>query len=218
MKRPVQALVAGAVLVSALSGCALLGAGSTGDKLTVYLLETAPALEPVEQRGCHTVVVTPPEPAPGFSTAQMLYRRSANELERFAYSRWAESPAAMLEPLLVQALRAREAFGAVLGSPAPVKADLRVESEGLKLIQVFDGGPSRVLLQLEVRVYSPADRRLLASELLSYDLPAAQANAQAGVAAADAAVARMLTEFSELVVRAAAESGVGCREGTDQSG
>lgn len=200
-----------AVLALTLQGCALMGAGKSGRGMTTYLLEIDAGLEPVAQQGCHVVIVTPPEPAPGYATAQMVYRRTAHQLDSFAYSRWAESPASMLEPMLVDALRRREAFAAVLASPAPVKADLRVESEGLKLIQVFEGNASSVELDLDVRVYAPADRRLLANRKLEYTERARATTAEAGVEAADRALRRMLADFTDLVIEAAGAVTAECR-------
>lgn len=203
-----------ACALTALSGCALMGVGKSGQTLSIYLLETKPALARADEPGCQVVVVTPPEPAPGYASAQMMYRRTPNQLERFAYSRWAETPASMLEPLLVDALRGRNEFAAVLASPAPVKADLRVESEGLKLVQVFEGGASRVDLELDVRVYAPAERLLLATRKLEYSERTNAATAEAGVAAADRALAQLLGAFSDIVVEAASNIATDCRNET----
>ncbi|MDH3768813.1 MAG: PqiC family protein, partial [Gammaproteobacteria bacterium] len=92
--------------VALLSACAILPGGKPAASRNTYLLESRWSSSSVEANpGCQVVVVNPPENAPGHSGGQMLYQRNPNQIERFAFSRWAASPAVMIEPLLLDALR-----------------------------------------------------------------------------------------------------------------
>lgn len=192
-----------------LSACAILPGGKPAVRSTVYLLETRVAVAD-SQSGCEVVVVNAPESAPGQSGAQMLYQRHPNQIERFAYSRWAASPGSMIDPLLLDVLRASQRFSAVLSSPAPVRADLRIESDDLWLIQRFEAERSFVELRMTSRVYSSQQRRLIASQQFSYNEAAAELTPAAGVAAADRAVQRLLADFNDFVTGAADKLGRDC--------
>ncbi|MBT8135583.1 MAG: PqiC family protein [Gammaproteobacteria bacterium] len=195
-------LITTTILLS-LTACAVLPGVKPAGRNHVYLLETRLPAVAGASAGCGVVVVNPPENAPGQSGAQMLYQRHPNQIERFAFSRWAASPAMMLEPLLLDALRVSARYSAVLSSPAPVSGDLRVENDGLWLIQRFDDERSFVELRMSSRIYAPRQRQLLNARNFSYTVPASEQTPDAGVAAADNAVRRLLQDFSEFVAAAA---------------
>ncbi|NNF67666.1 MAG: hypothetical protein HKM98_09170 [Gammaproteobacteria bacterium] len=195
-----------------LASCAILPGGKPVRHSRVFLLEASP--QPAAQAavpGCAVVVVNAPRNAPGQSGAQMLYQREANEIERFAYSRWASNPSVMLEPLLIAALRANNSFGAVMASPSPVTADVRVQNDDLWLIQIIKDKKSHIELRMHSHVVQPATRQLLGSRIFSYDEPATEATAAAGVAAADRAVGRLLQDFASFVAETVATPEFSCR-------
>ena len=190
------------VLATFLSACSILPGGKPESRTHIYLLETQMSVVSAgsdTRKRCGIVVVNPPELAPGHVGRQMLYQRNPNEIERFAYSRWAASPAVMLEPLMLESLRVGQHFDAVLTSPAPVRADMRIENDNLWLIQRFDGDRSFVELRMSVRAYAPATRQLLASRDFSYNEATTEGTPRSGVAAADRAVQHLLQDYSEFV-------------------
>lgn len=199
------------VLLACLPGCSIIPLGKDkAREQRIYLIDSSTEVVRAGQRGCLVVVVNPPEPAPGFGGALMLYSREANRLEQFSYSRWAAAPARMLEPLILRTLRETEAFEAVLPAPAAIVADLRVEADDVRLLQVFDGAKrSEIVLQLEARAYAPKERQLLASKQFSYNVPAAP-NPAGGVQASQQAVRSLLVDLSEFVLAAAVALPSGC--------
>lgn len=84
-----------------------------------------------------TLVVAEPRAAPGYGSRQIVYVRAANQLESFAFNEWAEPPAAMLAPLLANAIERTGAFRAVVRAPVSVAGDLRLETELVRLQQDF---------------------------------------------------------------------------------
>lgn len=197
-----------------ISACAILPGGKPQSRSTVYLLEARVDVAHADvahaEGGCQVVVVNQPQTAPGLFGAHMLYQRHPNQIEHFAFSRWAASPAAMIEPLLLDVLRSGQRFAAVLSSPAPVRADLRIDNDALWLIQTFEADSSFIELRMASRVYSPQQRRLLASEQFSYTESAARATPAAGVAAAERAVERLLGDYHRFVQDAAGKLGQNC--------
>ena len=105
----------GAIVV--ITACSPLGPAPSSEAPKVYLLqwEHPPGDEPTGQLNpaCPTVLLSSPRAAPGYAGAGMAYMEEAHRIDYFAHHRWADSPARMLEPLLIHALETSGAFQAV---------------------------------------------------------------------------------------------------------
>ncbi len=88
----------------------------------------------------------------------MIYIRKPYQLESYAYHRWVEPPARMLEPLLVRMLDGSGLFSAVVGPNTVVHTDLQLNIELLHLQQVFTNEGSEVQLALNVSLVDLARR------------------------------------------------------------
>jgi cholesterol transport system auxiliary component len=61
--------------------------------------------------GMHrSILISPPEAAAGYQSAQMIYIKKPYELNAFASHAWIEPPADMLYPLIVQSIQQTGAF------------------------------------------------------------------------------------------------------------
>ena len=141
-----------------------------------------------------TLLVSRPEPSAGYGTARMAYLERDYRLD---YS------AAMLEPLLVQALGAHPAFGAVSANGRGIRADLRLDTVIEAFYQDFRARPSQVRVALRVRLVDPGDGRILATRLFDLTEPAPADAAYGGVQAINRALARLLPEVAAFAARAA---------------
>ena len=112
-------------------------------------------------RGLPTLIVNPPQSAPGFDSARIIFVRSDNQLEYFAHSEWVEPPARMLGPLLVAAIENTNTFGAVVLMPASASGELRLNTELVRLQHNFKTKPSRVQLALRVHLLDDRTRKVL---------------------------------------------------------
>lgn len=203
-----QACIA-AILLAVLtaSGCGLVPTRQPTRPASVYLLEPTGAEASAERSttvACAILLVEPPQPAPGFLTSRMIYVRDAHRLEQFAWSRWADTPTAMLEPMIVTALETSDAFSAVIAPPAPVDHDLLLVTQNVRLLQRFTEGQSRIELSADVRLFQPRARRLLGSERLEIVEQTAQPTPVGGVDAAGRAVDRLLGRMVEFATTGAA--------------
>ena len=77
-----------------------------------------------------TIIINPPKAAAGFDTRHIMYTRMPHQLEYFARNEWIDTPAHLLQPLLISAIDHKQNFIAVMSKPSAIKADLRLESEG----------------------------------------------------------------------------------------
>jgi cholesterol transport system auxiliary component len=148
-----------------------------------------------------TLLVNPLRAASGFDSSHMVYTRSPQQLERYARSEWADTPARMLGPWLVQVLsdeltRSR-ALGAVLLAPSAAMSEYALDTDLIRLQQDFSTRPSRVRLTLRVALIDATSRRVLAVREFDATEPAASDDPRGGVQAAQALSARVLQEVAE---------------------
>jgi cholesterol transport system auxiliary component len=192
-------LLAAAALTS---GCTALQPPRV-ESLNLHVLGAMPAARPARARQDVVVEVALPRAWPGFDTPQMAYVRQPYELDYFASSRWADTPARMLGPLLASALEQAGSFRAVVQMPTAVLADLRIETELIRLQQDFATQPSRVELAVRVQLIDVRGRRILASRLFEETEPARSDDAAGGVMAANVALARLLERVVDYCIEQA---------------
>ncbi len=145
-----------------------------------------------------TLVVSPPQAAAGFDSNRMIYLRQAHHLEYFAHSEWVDTPARMAAPLMVAALQRSPALRAVLLAPGSAAADLRLDTQILRMQHDFTSTPSRVRLTLRATLVDSATRRVLAWREFDHVALATSEDAYGGVLAAHAAWQGVLTELMTL--------------------
>ena len=192
-----------ALLAALLAACAALQPPRF-EYPKLYLLDArADPATPSAQRDL-VLAVEAPRAHPGYATAQMAYVRAPYRIDYYAHNRWVDTPAHMLAPLLVEALAQSGAFRAVLRAPSPAAADLRLESELVRLQQDFSAQPSRVQLTLRAQLLDAKADKVLATRLFDALETAPSEDARGGAIAANRALARVLGEIVEFCRAAAA--------------
>jgi cholesterol transport system auxiliary component len=182
-----------------LAGCTGLSAQPVTSQ-TIYVLETQRATKPAQVKRDIVLAVSEPQTRPGFDTPQIAYVQKPHELNYFVTSRWADTPARMLEPLLVQAMEQADSFRAVVQRPGAVPADVRLDTELIRLQHDFVTRPSRVQLTLRAQLIDVRGQRVLAVKQFDESENAASDNAYGGVTAANRAVQRMLDQLADFCV------------------
>lgn len=185
-----------------LGGCSsLLPPPAPAEK--VYLLEAKMTAKPAADGTLNAspkrdlvLEVSMPRARAGFDTAQMVWVRQEHGLEVYARNRWADTPAHMLAPLLVQTLEHAGAFRAVVQAPSPVAARLRLDTEIIRLQQDFSVQPSRVQLALSARLIDVGTRQVVASAEFEETENAVSEDAYGGVRAANLALERLLAKLA----------------------
>lgn len=166
----------------------------------IYLLDanlpSIPARSAPATQHQIVLAVGMPRARAGFDTAQMVWVRQAHGLEVYSRNRWADTPARMLAPLLVQTLERSGAFHAVVPTPSAVSATLRLDTEIIRLQQDFSVRPSRVQFTLNAQLIDTGTRRLIASAEFDETENAATEDAYGGVRAANLALERLLVRLA----------------------
>ncbi len=168
----------------------------------IYVLEAAPIIQASQVKRDLVLAVSVPRARPGFDTQQMAYVQQLHELNYFVTSRWADTPARMLEPLIAQAIAQTESFRAVVQASGAIPADVRLDTELVSLQHDFKTRPSRVQLTLRAQLIDVRGKRLLAVQQFDEVENAASDDAYGGVSAANRLVQRVLGKLAEFCVNA----------------
>jgi cholesterol transport system auxiliary component len=186
--------------------CAVLLAGCTGlhapqvESPHIYLLDARAPVKTAQIKRDLVLAVSMPRARSGFDTSQMAYLRQPHELNYFVVNRWADTPARMLEPLLVQALEQTRSFRAVVQTPGVVPANIRLDTELIRLQQDFGTRPSKVQITLRAELIDVTDKRVLAVKLFDETENAVSDDAYGGVIAANLALQRVLAQLSDFCI------------------
>ena len=171
--------------------------------LDKYLLQYTPAATETATPGVPVVVVSTPHAHGAYDTARIAYMQQRYGLRYYTRSRWADTPARMLAPLMAEAVNATGRFQALYSSPGRVAAELRLDTELIRFHQDFTVEPSVLHLTLRAQLVDLTQQRVLASRLFDVREPAASADAYGGVQAANRAVQALLEELAEFCIDAA---------------
>ncbi len=193
-----------------LGGCSLPFMGSKGDvpQTHTYLLEWTPrAPAPRPAAGAPTLLVAPVRAAAGYTSSDLVYTKTDHELARFAYHRWADAPARMLEPLLQAVAENTGQFSAVIPAGSQARADLRLDSQLLRLRQEFQDGTCNVVLAIRADLIEITSGRLKAGRQFSYREPCDAPTPQAGIAAANRLAARFAEDLALFLEQAVVKTG-----------
>lgn len=210
LPRHTAALLAASLCGAALalaSGCSGLLPKPAPAPLT-YMLDgprtAGAAAAQADTNGAPALLVNPTRAAPGYETPHIMYTRSAHQLEHYAHSDWIDSPAHMLSPLVVAAAESAGSFRLVGPVITGASADMRLDTEVLRLQQEFGAGASRVRFTLRAYLLDNATRRVIAWREFDATADSATQDALGGVVAANAAVQDVLVQLARFCAQASA--------------
>ncbi len=168
-----------------------------------HVLDKIPLDVPSERTHSSTLLVLIPETMPAYATTQMAYSTQAFQIAYFSKNEWAETPAQMIQPLIVKTLRNTHYFSEVVSSPYFDRHTFALRIEIQEVKQDFPSEPATLQLAMRVSLSREATNQVVATKELSIREPMADRNPSAGVVAANDAVARLLRELAEFVVEKA---------------
>lgn len=193
-RRSILSLPAVALAPMLAGGCSVLPLAAVEEAPTLHVLDARPTLSAGTRREL-VLAVSAPRAAPGYDTPAMVYVQRPHALEHFATHRWADTPARLLQPLLVRTLDDAGIFRAVIATGSGVQADLRLDTEIVQLRQNFLVRPSRAELSLRVVLVETTSRRVLAARNIEIRHASLTDDAPGGVAACNAAVGLALSQL-----------------------
>lgn len=182
----------------ALAGCLSLPREDRPVHTYILSLDTSAegAATPEVKPGAGTLVVNLPVAQPGFDTSRMAYRQRPYEVSYYATHQWAEPPARMLAPLLVQALEQTGSWRAIVPMPTSVRGDHRVEIDQVELVQTFLQKPSQVRVALRIQIIKLPEYLVLGTRVFEGAEEAPNDDAYGGAVAANRAADKLVKEVA----------------------
>ena len=189
-------LLGAVIAVCLLPGCTLLPEPQTV-AVNKYVLEYRPESA---VNGDHSqlpvVVVTVPRAHGGYNTSRIAYRKQPFGVQYYAKSRWADTPARMLAPLIAEAVSDTGELQGLYASPGALSARYRLDTELIHFHQDFTVQPSEVRITLRAQLVGLDNNRVIASRLIDLREAADSEDAYGGVQAANRASTRLLGELA----------------------
>lgn len=181
-----------------LTGCSF--GPVTVDSATTYVIKCVPHVATKKSHG-KTIVVMSPESSPLYNTSEMAYTLSPFHIAYFAKNRWADTPARMLQPLIVKTLQDTHHFHAVISAPSFGRYDYMLITQLLRLQQEFSPCcSSRVHMVVRALILSAASGRVIATKEFSVVKLAPQNNPYSGVIATNCATMEILSRLARFVL------------------
>ena len=145
------------------------------------------------------LVVGLPQEQGGTNTSGIAYLLRPHEIRYYAYNQWAESPARLLMPLMVQAMEKTNCWGTVTNAASALRDDFRLDSEILQWQQEFFSNPSRVRVSFRAQLVESQKREVIAARRFEIIEEAPSGDAYGAVIASNRAVNRLLGEIAEWI-------------------
>ena len=196
--RIATAILGAVIALSLVPGCALLSAPPAPAAKAV--LNKMPADVPLRASNGAVLVVYPPLTRPIYDTTEMAYTTQPYEIAYFSQHEWAETPAQMLQPLLVGTLQNTRFFSAVLAPPYAGRHSYALRTEIRELIADFTSEPAALRLALRFQLSDGASGRIVATKDVEMREPMQQKTPYAGIVAGNDATAKALLELARFVL------------------
>lgn len=142
-----------------------------------------------------TLKVNASSAAAGFDSARMIYSRVPYKLEYFAHSQWIDTPARMLNPLIVNALEEKGSFSAVTLSPSSADANFSLDTQIVRIEQDFFTPKSRERLTVRATLIDNVKHTVIFVHEFDVTVTAETENPYGGVIAANEAVVKLLDDL-----------------------
>ena len=164
-----------------------------------YLLEYASVSQTARHilTNAPVIMIAVPRAHGGYDTARIAYMREDYGLRYYTRSRWADTPARMLAPLLADAVQATGQFHALYTTPGLVAVDMRLDTELVRFHQDFRKTPSAMRITLRAQLVDLNKGRVVATWLVDRTAPTVTDDAYGGVVAANYLLGEVLDELAQ---------------------
>jgi cholesterol transport system auxiliary component len=167
-----------------------------------YLLEYSPGRQAARQTRADAPVmlISVPRAHGGYDSSRIAYMKEDYGLRYYTRSRWADTPARMLAPLLADAIQSTGQFQALYATSGSVSADMRLDTELIRFHQDFRSLPSEMHITLRAQLIDLASGEVLATLLVDRSMTADTDDAFGGVVAANRLLGQVLDELAQFCV------------------
>ncbi len=162
----------------------MIGCSATTPSINEYTL-----LSPQMSTDSHppltskTLNIAPPKALSSLSSKSILYLRNDTESGSYLYSRWSDTPAALIQRSLIQSLQNENLFSSVSPTSSLSQSDWIVESDLDAFYHRFVENASEGYIDITYRLINPKTKQIIASKRFMITAPANSNDALGGVQA-----------------------------------
>lgn len=178
-----------------LCGCAPLTGAISDRPAQHYVLSSEQPRNPAVATQGPVLLVSAPRARAGYDVRGIAYVRQPLKLDYYAHNEWADQPAGMIEPLLIDALEASGRFRAVLSAASGLSADLRLDTEITSLRHEFFAKPSQGRVTIYAQFIDVAKGEVRGTRRFDAVIPATTEDAYGGVTAMNRSLQQVLDDI-----------------------
>jgi len=157
-----------------------------------YVIDKIPTNIPKEQTHAVTLLILPPETKAIYNTTQMAYTTQPYKIAYFSQNEWGETPAKMIQPLIVKTLQNTHYFNTIVTPPYSRHYTYVLRTQILELLQDYTSQPAMLRLSIRFQLSDGSDNQVIGSKELTVNEPLSTNTPYAGVIAANQATAKIL--------------------------
>lgn len=162
-----------------------------------HMLTQTPNQCAVSKNPRGVLLVSLPETQPIFNTTKMAYTNSTYTVAYFSQHEWAETPAQMLQPLLVKSLDACHQFRAIVIPPFPGQFDYSLQTQIISLQQNFLQNPAVLNMSVRAQLVKTSSNKVIGSKVFSANVTMQRNSPEGGVYAANQATKMILRDIQQ---------------------
>lgn len=183
-----------------LTSCSVLSPVKT-DQQFAYIVNAMPTPTIKKSPHPHTLYVMQMNTNAVYRTKQMAYSARRYQIGYYVNHAWADRPAEMLKPLIMQALENTQHFHALVGDPSPSHYDYILTLQIQTFLQDYTTQPGNFYLTIQAQLLNATTNHVTVTKEFALVEPIQQIAPYAGVAAANKATARFLQQLTQFCVR-----------------
>lgn len=164
-----------------------------------YVLNTTPSMSHTPRVKSQVLLVSVPRLDAVMDNNKMVYLDGPHQIGYFSLNRWAAKPNEMFFTLLLNTLQQQGGFHAVVSSPYTGKSDLQLNIVNFSIVQDFTVRPSVVRVKMDARLTTANQQSVLKTRVLQASVAASADTPEAGVVAANLALAQCLDQIVAFV-------------------
>jgi cholesterol transport system auxiliary component len=150
-----------------------------------------------EKRGSALIQIAPVRGSAAFATTDILYTDTLHTQHSYAYSRWRDAPARLMQTVLEVAVENSGLFMAVLPPTSVSGADFLLESTLLEFGHFLgEAGSSAGVVRMRFHLVDNKSRKVIAGKELVTRIPAATLDANGAAAAINQAAMQVADDLA----------------------
>jgi len=177
-----------------LTSCSIFSPIKT-ESTNTYVLSSTPMVSIKQSQRPVTLLVNYPQTTAMYNTTQMIYSTQSFKVAYFTKNQWAETPSQMLLPLITKTIESTHYFRHVMTPGVLGQYDYVLNTQLLKMQQVFFDHSSRVEIILRAQLIHAANNQIVATKDFTVEQEAFP-TPYGGVVALNQAVSTVLSQLS----------------------